>query len=153
MIEIKNANTLFQKYNIETPSIDPEKLPKLPDLVQLIRDTGITCKIEEPTLQDYNKAHQRACLHENPKPPQEKSDEMRDLVIWDISIRIAKENDSTLLMSQDKVHTHTRGDNEASDSNLIRCQSFERGYEALDIATESSKEIRLLLEKVWVNLI
>lgn len=150
---LKDAEAKLTKYDINVDDFNPEDLIKSPDLLQLIKDIGITCNKEEPTIDDYQNAHRRACLRESPHPPDIKSDEMRDLVIWDISIRIAKENDGAILMSRDEVHAHHRGDKEASNNNLIRCNSFERAYETLSIETTSSQRIKSLLNKVWTNII
>ncbi len=56
-------------------------------------------------------------------------------------------------MSRDEVHTHHRGDKEASECHLIRCNTIERAYETLTIDTTSSKKIKDLLYKVWSNTI
>jgi len=151
--DLKNAETKLTIYEIKVAEFQPSDLVKSPDLIQLIRDTGISCILEKPTKDDYNNAHRRACLRENLHPPDKKSDEMRDLVIWEISIRIAKENNGAILMSRDDVHTHYRGDKEASECSLIRCNSIERAYETLSIETISSKKVKDLVGKVWSYLV
>jgi len=150
---LQNAGAMLSKYDISVDDYNPKDLIKPPDLIQLIKDIGITCNLEEPTKDDYQSAHRRACLRESPHPPDIKSDEMRDLVIWEISIRIARENEGAILMSRDEVHTHYRGDKEASELKLIRCNSFERAYETLSIETISSKKVSALLDKEWNNII
>jgi len=150
---LKNAGTMLAKYGINVEEFNPTDLVKSPDLIQLIKNIGISCNMEEPTKDDYQNAHRRACLRERPHPPDIKSDEMRDLVIWEISIRVAKKNNGAILMSRDEVHTHHRGDKEASEYNLIRCNSFERAYETLSIETISAKRIKALLDKVWNDII
>jgi hypothetical protein len=109
--------------------------------------------LEEPTKSDYDNAHRKACLRENPHPPDTRSDEMRDLVIWEISLRVAKENNGAILMSRDEVHIHHRGDKEASECGLIRCNSIERAYESLSIETVSAQKIKELIAKVWNEII
>jgi hypothetical protein len=151
--KFKNALSMFSKYQIPISNFNIDNLIKNPDLIQLVKDIGLSCDIENPTMTDYENAHRRACLRENPHPPEIKSDEMRDLIIWEIATRIARENDHTILMSRDEVHTHHRGDLEASTVNLIRCNSFERAYEALDIETYSSKIIKSLLKKAWNEIV
>ena len=78
---------------------------------------------------------------------------MIDLVIWEISLRIAKENNGAILMSGDEVHIHYRGDKEASKYGLIRCNSFERAYESLSIETVSAQRIKELIDKAWNEVI
>ncbi len=109
--------------------------------------------MEEPTKADYDIAHRKACYHTSPHPPDIKSDEMRDLIIWEIAIRIANEDNGAILISNDNLHIHHRGDQESSEVNLLRFNSFERAMEVLDIETPSAKEIKQLLDKVWERLI
>lgn len=151
--ELNSAGSKLTKYGIKVEKYQSSNLVKSPNLIQLIKDVGVSCDVEEPTKNDYDNAHRRACLRESPHPPDIKSDEMRDLVIWEISLRIAKENNGAILMSRDEVHTHHRGDKEASEYGLIRCNSIERAYESLSIETVSAKKIKELIEKVWKEII
>lgn len=154
--EVSDLNTAATKltgYGIEVDDFNSSDLVKPPDLIQLINATGISCVLEEPTKNDYDNAHRKACLRETPHPPETKSDEMRDLVIWEISLRIANENNGAILMSRDEVHIHYRGDKEASEYGLIRCNSFERAYESLSIETVSAQRIKELIDKVWNEII
>jgi hypothetical protein len=151
--DLANARTKLTDYGINVEEFRSSDLVKPPDLIQLIRATDISCTLEEPTKNDYDNAHRKACLRENPHPPDTKSDEMRDLVIWEISLRIAKENNGAILMSRDEVHTHHRGDKEACECELIRCNSIERAYESLSVETVSAQKIKELIAKVWNEII
>jgi hypothetical protein len=150
---LNSARSKLTDYGIKVEEFKPSDLVKPPDLIQLIKATGISCVLEEPTKNDYENAHRRACLKESPHPPDTKSDEMRDLVIWEISLRVAKENSGAILMSRDEVHIHHRGDKEASEYGLIRCNSIERAYESLSIETVSAQIIKKLIGKVWNEII
>jgi hypothetical protein len=150
---LNNARTKLKDYGINVDNFDSADLVKFPDLVQLINATGVSCVIEEPTKSDYENAHRRACLRQSPSPPDPKSDEMRDLVIWEICLRVARKNDGAMLMSRDDVHIHHRGDKEASKYGLIRCNSIEKGYESLNIETVSAQRIKELIGKVWDKII
>jgi len=150
---LNSAGNKLTEYGINVEKYQSSDLVKLPDLIQIIKDVGVSCDLEEPTKNDYENAHRKACLRESPHPPDTKSDEMRDLVIWEISLRIAKENNGAILMSRDEVHTHHRGDKEASEYGLIRCNSIERAYESLSIETASAKKIKELIGKVWKEII
>ena len=150
---LNSARAKLMDYGINVDNFNSSDLVKPPDLVQLINATGVSCVSEEPTKNDYENAHRRACLRESPHPPDIRSDEMRDLVIWEISLRVAKENNGAILMSRDEVHIHHRGDKEASEYGLIRCNSFERAYESLSIETVSAQRIKELIGKVWNNII
>jgi hypothetical protein len=150
---LNSAGNKLTEYGINVEKYQASDLVKLPDLIQLIKDVGLSCDLEEPTKNDYENAHRKACLRESPHPPDTKSDEMRDLVIWEISLRIAKENNGAILMSRDEVHTNHRGDKEASEYGLIRCNSIERAYESLIIETASAKKIKELIGKVWKEII
>jgi len=150
---LKNAKEEFSKYNIKYNDFDPNEKIQEPDLITLIKEMGIPCSVEEPNILDYQSAHEKACSKISPCPADQKSDEMRDLVIWEIANRIANENNGAILLSRDKIHTHHRGDEIAVKSNLLRCNSFERAYEALNIETVSAKKIKSLLEKIKQELI
>jgi len=151
--DLKNAVSKLTEYGIKFDECEPSKIVKQLDLIQLIKDIGVPCSLENPTNLDYENAHRRACLKESPHPPDKKSDEMRDPVIWEISLRIAKENNGAILMSRDEVHAHHRGDKEASSYGLIRCNSIERAFESLSIETVSANEIKELIGKVWGQII
>lgn len=151
--ELQNAKEQIEKYNIKIDEFDSKELVKIPDLIALVENIGISCRVEKPSNEDYENAHQKACLKESPCPPDQKSDEMRDIIIWEIANRIANENGGAILLSRDKIHTHHRGDKDASKVNLIRCNSFERAYEALSIETASAKKIKSLLGKMRHKLI
>ena len=153
ILALNNASTKLTDYGVNVEEFKPSDLVKSPDLIQLIKATGISCVLEEPTKNDYENAHRRACLRETPHPPDTKSDEMRDLIIWEISLRVARENSGAILMSRDEVHTHHRGDKEASEYGLIRCDSIERAYESLSIETVSGQKIKELIRKVWNKII
>ena len=149
---LKNAKELFSKYDINSDEFDPTIIIKVPDLIEMIQEVGIECKVEKPIKEDYDNAHTKACLKHEPCPPNQKSDEMRDLIIWEISKRIAGENNGAILLSRDEVHTHHRGDEDAVNVDLIRCDSFERAYEALSIETVSAKKIKSLLDNFRYEL-
>lgn len=153
IIEIQNAINKLSRYDNTNTYQEPSSLVKAPDLLKLIQALGIECTLEYPSMNDYENAHRKACLREKPHPPEIKSDEMRDLVIWEISLRIAKNNNGAILMSRDVVHTHHRGDEEAKEHHLIRCNSFERGYESLSIETFSAKKIKNLINNILDRII
>jgi len=109
--------------------------------------------VEEPTMEDFMEAHRRTCLHECPHPPDAKSHEMRDLVIWMIALRLASQDGGALLISGDKVHVHSRGDDEAASVRLERVKSIEDALDYLNIETPAGKLIKQLLAPVWSDLV
>lgn len=154
--EIKNSIKKLSDYGILVGAVDPESLVKPPNLSTLIESIGVPCKVEMPTQSEFEIAHRKACLKESPHDPEKqdkKSDEMRDLVIWVISLRVARENGGAILLSDDSLLRHHSGDIEASNCGLIRCKDFERAYEALDLETPSARIIKKLILQVWNELI
>ncbi len=151
--ELDSAVAKLVSYSIKIDSLNTSELVKSPDLIRLIGIHEIKCTVEKPTKEDYDNAHHRACFKVSPAFPDAKSDEMRDLIIWEISLRIANNNNGAILMSRDKVHTNCSGDKEASECRLIRCNSFERGYESLSIDTVSAIVIKELITKMWPEII
>jgi len=108
---------------------------------------------ENPTPEDFNNAHRKACFKEEPHPPESEDDEMRDLVIWELALRLARENGGAILLSRDKVHIHHRGDREAAQFGLKRFNDLDRASEALELETTSAQVITRILSKVWKQVI
>lgn len=152
ILELEAAKKKLLLYGLVVDEFDSAKIATKPDLIALIKSI-IPCAVELPTENDYSIAHRKACLREPPHPPDTKSDEMRDLVIWEISLRISRKNGGALLLSRDEVHKHHRGDIEASESHLIRSDDFQRAYESLSIQTDSAKKVQDLLDRVWRKLV
>ena len=69
-------------------------------------------------------------MHLCPQAPDTKSDEMRDLIIWAVALRLAKHDSGAILVSRDEVHAHERGSAEANAAKLHRAKTFD---EALDL--------------------
>jgi hypothetical protein len=149
---LEDAYKELEKYNIKYRKIEPKDIIKRANLIELIEKLGVQAEVEEPTYEDLLEAHRRACLHESPHPPNIKSDEMRDLVIWMIALRLANQEGGALLISRDKVHTDARGDTEAATVNLMRLESIEAALQYLGIVTPAGNIIRQFLEPVWMNL-
>lgn len=150
---LEGAYAHLDKYGISYGRVEPSEAVKQPDLIELIKRTGVAVEVAEPTLADFSEAHRRACLHESPHPPDVKSDEMRDLVIWIIALRLASEHGRALLVSRDVVHVHPRGDDEASAARLLRIKSIEDATEYLGVENPSGDLIKKLLAPVWTDLI
>jgi hypothetical protein len=100
-------------------------------LADALRSAGASVEIEEPILDDYREAEKRAALHLTPHPPEGDSDEMRDLVIWQVALRIARAEGMALIVSRDPVHVHERGAGEAAAARLYRANNVEEAVEVL----------------------
>lgn len=144
---IRNAITILDSYAIGHDDIDLEDLVVRPDLVHLLQETGADIEVEEPTLADYQEAHRRACFHLPPTPPDTKSDEMRDLVIWVQSVRLAKERGQLLLLSRDKVHVGPLGNAEASEVGITRVKTMEDALGYLELQSPAGRLAQGLLEE------
>jgi len=152
--DLNRARDSLVEYGVKCDDFDGPELVKAPDLMALMCDAGVKCTLEFPAIEDFKVAHRKACFREPPASPDKtKSDEMRDLVIWETALRVAKAEDCAILVSRDKVHTHHRGDKEASSHGLIRCNSFERAYESLSIETASGAKVRDLVAQILPDLI
>lgn len=151
--DVNQAINKLKSYGQELENIDADALVKMHNLIDLINKTGVIYTVVDPTKEDFEQAHKKACFHEAPCVPDAKSDEMRDLVIWEIALRVAREEKPVLLLSRDKMHIHHRGDIQASQVGLIRMNSFERAIEAFGLETTSSRKIKEMLNKVWSELL
>lgn len=151
-VDINLALEKLRSYGIEVAEFNRDNLINIPNLLNLIQQSGLMVSIEQPSLNDFELAHEKACFHEAPHSDG-KSDEMRDLVIWQIALRIAKDDGGAVLLSRDKVHTHHRGDMEAQSHSLIRVENFEEALEALEIVTSSAQKVKQIVEIVWQDVI
>ena len=150
--ELRDAYALLQRLGINFDKVEPDTVIRPPDPVQLFRTYKVKVILEKPTIDDFQEAHRRACLHELPHPPKGKSDEMRDLLIWVMALRTASHEGGALLLSRDEVHTHIRGDSEANRARLVRVKTAEEALEYLDVVTPSGRLIEQLLAPAWANL-
>ena len=152
---ILSAYTTLERYGIELRRVDPAELVHQTNMVEMMQKLGVEVEVEVvlPTIEDFQEAHRRACLHEAPQPPETKSDEMRDLLIWMIALGQAKQHGGAVLLSGDEVHVHSRGDEEAGAVALIRVKTVEEVLEILEIETPSGQLICQLLAVVWQDLI
>jgi len=147
------AYQLLSQYNVPHEPIDPSRLIVKPDLVELIKKLGAEVIVESPTIDDFEKAHERACLHEPPGSKKQKYDEMRDLVIWMIAIRIASKDGKALLISNDEIHSSSFGNAEAESVGLLRVKSIEDAFAYFGLETPSGIQIKRLIEPVWDDLL
>lgn len=104
---LQEAAAELDRFGIAHDEVKPQDRIRAHGLDELLRATGVTVEVVTPTLEDYNDAHRRACLHLSPEPPKdpgdkkEAQDEMRDLVIWSVCVRLAREQGGALLVSHD----------------------------------------------------
>lgn len=131
----------------ETSSVVPDV-----DVRDLLSELAADVEIESPSHSDYEDAHTRACLHESPHPPDTKSDEMRDLIIWAISLRLSGQDGHGLLVSRDAVHTHGRGDSEAAAANLARVDSLDAALDYLEVKTPAGEQLEAMISPSWQRL-
>lgn len=150
--KLETAYEVLTRFGIRYDRVEAGEAVKPGDLVGLIQGYGVTVQVEEPTMEDLREAHDRACLHECPHPPEATSDEMRDLVVWMTALRLAKEG-GALLISGDRVHAHPRGDGEASTVGLVRVKTVEEALEYFDVRTPAGELVEQLLAPGWEDLI
>lgn len=153
MSSIDKAYQTLDEHGLTHDRVDPETLVPRPDIVALIAATGVTVEVLEPTFEDYQDANRRASLHEAPHPPDTKSDEMRDLVIWASALRVARADGAAVLLSRDQVHTHSRGDAEAKTAGLIRISDLDEALTHFEIGTPAALALLSMFEPVWAQLI
>lgn len=153
--ELEQAYDLLDRLKISYSRVDPSEKVRLPDLVGIIKKQKVKVIVEEPTLEDFQEAHRRACLHEYPHAPNKKTDEMRDLIIWVLALRLAKQGGGALLLSRDEIHNNERGDSEAMENGLVRVRSVEEAewYLNVDVGTPAARLVEQLLTPVWGDLL
>lgn len=149
---LKDAYGTLDQHRVEYQKKPPEELIRKPDLIALMRASGAAVEIEEATLDDFNDAQKRASLHLPPGDPSSKSDEMRDLVIWAISLRLARKEKDVLLVSVDHVHSGERGTEEAARTGLLRESSIDGALRALAVGTPAGEQMTEVVRAAWPSL-
>lgn len=148
----------LRRHGIEHDEPDPEDVIQVPDLVSVLGSLGISIDVPSATLTDFTEAHRRACLHLAPHTSLElkdgsghrkASDEMRDLVIWIMALRLAQEEGGAVLVSRDRIHTGPAGDEEAHGVGLVRVQDASS---ALEVDGPGAVLVALLLHASWSGL-
>lgn len=118
--KLKIAKASLESWGIAVSGLDFELLVSEPDLCELIKHCGLKVEVVSPTMANYENAHRRACFHIPPAVPGAKSDEMRDLLIWEMALDVSKQDGQAMLIAQDKVLCGPGGDEEAKQYNLLR---------------------------------
>ncbi|OGA66913.1 MAG: hypothetical protein A3G81_29905 [Betaproteobacteria bacterium RIFCSPLOWO2_12_FULL_65_14] len=158
---IEDAVALLTKYGARfAEPISAEAISE-PDIVRMFRDTGVTIRVENATLEDFQDAERRAGLHLPPAPPRaprnrkqdkEDSDEMRDLVIWAVACRLAVAHGGAILLSRDKVHRGALGRLEAEEKRLLTAFDFDDALGMLGAETDAGKIAKSFLAAAWQML-
>src|ERR1700694_1213541 len=135
-----DAADRLDRFGIGHAPIKVDELIKTRGLDELFMDTGVKVEVISPTIEDFHEAHRRASLHLSPQQPNDKGeDEMRDLVIWVVCIRIAKEQGGALLVSRDKIHTGDLGKEEARAAGLWVVPTVDDALRFFQIETPDAK--------------
>jgi hypothetical protein len=150
--DLQRARAILATYDVAGPEFEAVKLVRLPDVVTLLRAIGAKVEVVEPALADYQGAERRAALHLAPLRPQSESDEMRDLVIWEVACRFAKSEGGAVLLSKDHVHTGTDGDAEAGPIGLQRVKSFDAALDIIGVESPRAKLVKRALDQIWPEL-
>lgn len=143
--KLESAYRLLDRAGIDHEIKAASEVYPLPDLVGLLKATGAEVELEIPTFDDFKEAHRTACGHLAPQPPETKNDEMRDLIIWTVAIRLARQDGEAVLLSRDTVHTHSRGDEEASSVGLTRVRGVDEVLAWFGVETPAGGLFRSLL--------
>lgn len=147
--DVEGARRTLSDQGVTVPDFHVEAVVPDVDVRGLLAALAAQVEIAAPQLADFEDAHERACLHEPPHPPDIKSDEMRDLVIWAIALRLSSQDGHALLVSRDTVHTHVRGDSEAAGVNLARVDSLDAALEYLDVKTPAGEQLEAMIAPSW----
>lgn len=149
---VDEARQILADQKISIPAFDIATVIPALDVRSLLDGLAAEVQFTPPLLSDFEDAHRRACLHESPHPPDIKSDEMRDLIIWAIALRLATADGHALLVSRDTVHTHSRGDLEAAEANLARVDSLDAALQYLDVKTAAGEQLEAMLAPAWPRI-
>lgn len=149
--QLQSALELLDEFGVHHENVVVDDAVSLVGLDEWFRPSGVRVEVHEPTAEDLLRAHDKACLHAPPMKPDSKSDEMRDLVIWEMAIRSACEA-PTLLVSADEVHVGDLGEAEAAQCGLLRARSIEDALDVLQVSTPARQTLTDLFTAVWEDL-
>lgn len=138
--DLRQAIQKLESYDVSIPEVDVDKAVTVLRLQDLISTLGANVHVVKPTFRQYASAHERACKHLPPdKPPTEQTgkdrDEMRDMIIWEISLDVARAHDGAILLSKDAAHTRGKDLPEAVD---VRLAVFEDPNDVIAWLDENS---------------
>jgi hypothetical protein len=150
--DLQRAYDLLDRFSIGHDDVPPETAVSSPDLLALLEAAGVATEHAEPILDDYQDAHRRACSHLAPRSGG-KSDEMRDLVIWALALRLARDGAGAVLVARDAIFHDERSAEEARVAGLIRVESIEEAIEvALGVKSPSERLAEPLIHAIWTEL-
>lgn len=152
LTDIENARETLALWRITVPEFRPEDVVHRVDLLSALRHAGVSVEVEDATLDDYRDAERRASLHLAPQAPDSKSDEMRDLVIWAVALRVAVRHNGAMLVSRDSIHSGESGTEEAANARLFRARSIDDALDQLGRVNEAAALARSVFVKVWEAL-
>ncbi|WP_456427721.1 PIN domain-containing protein [Rhodocaloribacter sp.] len=155
--KLKEAQELLNEWGLSDDDVMISDAIQERDFVQELRNCGVEVAVEIPTIDDFRDAQRRACFRLPPHPPRsqskksskDESDEMRDLVIWSVAVRIAQAEGGALLMSKDRIHTAHYGDDEANSVHLFRQKGADQALQFLGVETPSETRLKQILMPVW----
>lgn len=150
--QLKAASLTLAQWGVAVPPFTAEDLIRNVDLTNALQATGITVEVQAATIDDYQDAERRASLHLAPQSPDTKTDEMRDLVIWAIALRIARQDGGAMLVSRDEIHSDERGSEEAMRASLFRAKTLDNALDELGRVSPAAAMARSVLATIWSEL-
>jgi hypothetical protein len=152
--KLDDATALLDRLGVPHDPVDSATLIEIRALSDLFSEAGSSVEVVNPTFEDFMEAHRRACLHLSPQPRTGKGgpDEMRDLVVWCLAVRISREQGGAMLISKDKIHTGELGREEAEAVGLVVVSSVDDALKFFRIETPDARLFQDMLEPVWGEL-
>jgi hypothetical protein len=151
-LRLTQARSVLSLQGIHVGDFDVTDVVRDVDAVALFKQLLSTTEVVPPTLEDYEDAHRRASLREAPHPEKIKSDEMRDLVIWAIAVRLSREDGRAILLSKDEVHVNSLGHEESAQVGLVRLGSVQEALEYMEVSTPAGELMEGMLSSWWDEL-
>jgi hypothetical protein len=150
--KLNAASATLTQWGVLVPAFDAKKVVPNLDIVTALRATGIAVEVQDATLNEYRDAERRASLHLAPQSPSAKTDEMRDLIIWAIALRIAIQDNGAILVSRDEVHSDSHGADEAATANLFRARTLDDALNQFGSVSPAAALARSVLSAIWTEL-
>jgi len=150
---LTSAMTILNAHRIQHQEANIEDLVKTPDILRILSSGGANVEVMDPPIDVFEKAQEKAARHLSPSLPNNKSDEMRDIIIWVIATKLANEEGGAILLSRDEIHIGSQGNEEARNMTLQRLRDFDDTLDFLGVETPAGRQVKELLVPVWSALI
>jgi hypothetical protein len=149
-VEVEEARSLLVDHGVECNIEDIDYRDDF-SVVDELSAVGFDVQVEDHTLDDYNDAVSRAAGRQ-PPADEDTKEQVRDLAIWALALRIARERDGAFFVSRDKLFWSKNESvrSEMKSAGLIRFRELRPALGSIGVIDE---DVLALLRELWATMI